>query len=257
MSASHRTTRVGYLISLVPLAILLLFWFIIPYLGVPSFEVPSLMAEAQSVYAMMASGRMELDIGATLGRTFAAILIGIPSGLLVGWLVGTKKIAYRLAMPPLFLLSTAPPIVFFSIMLVVLGLGNPTYIAAGATGAFFPMFLNTTSAVRAVKPELLRVAKDYGASESQILRKVIINDVLPALAAGARISFVLGFIVVVDAELILVSPNAPGLGFLIANGTLLLSSVDVYGGLVGLAITGSIVLLLSEYIEKILVPWKR
>lgn len=247
----------SYLISIIPFIVMLLLWDLGPSVGIPEFALPRLSSAAHLLYNMILSGALELDIVFTLGRTVAAFLIGAPAGLLVGWLVGSRKMIYRLAMPPLFILASAPPIVFFSIMLLWFGISEITYIAAGVTGAFFPMFLNSISAVRSTHGNYVLAARDLGATDSQILRKVVIQDALPVLAAGARLAFVLSFIVVVDAELILVQPNAPGIGFLISNSAFLFDSPAVYVGLIGLALGGSAVLLLSEYLEKRLVFWRK
>jgi len=147
---------------------------------------------------------------ASLTRVFYGFLlaaaVAIPVGLLSGWSV----YADSLSKPLVELFRPIPPfawvpfaIVFFrdpfdSVFIVYLG-------------AFFPILLTTSAAVKTVDPLLTDVAKTLGAGKWQLFRKVIVPASLPHIVTGLRIGLGVGWMSIIAAELVGVREG--GLGF--------------------------------------------
>ena len=74
--------------------------------------------------------------------------------------------------------------------LLWLGIGNAQNQFIIFLGIFFPLVINTIQGVKNVEPNLVRAARCLGASEWQLLRRVVLPLLKPALVAALVYSFV-------------------------------------------------------------------
>jgi NitT/TauT family transport system permease protein len=80
----------------------------------------------------------------------------------------------RLVDPLVAAVRPIPRLAFFPLLIVVLGVGETSKLAAVAIGAFFPMLLNTVAGVRGMNPVHLELALDFGATRWQMFRRVLV-----------------------------------------------------------------------------------
>lgn len=249
-----KTSIAKTLSGVIPVALILVVWELLSMQPSFQFTVPPVLTVLGALY----SSRVTLLIGAadTLLRTAESFVIGIITGIAVGWLIPTRRVFNKLAGPPVYVLSAAPRIALISIILVWFGVGANLYIVMGVLGAFFPACFAAISGARSVNEFYVRIAKDNEASNWQIFRFVHLPSVLPTLAAGIRLAFISAFILEVDAELIVASPLENGIGIYLAFANSILAYDQVYAGVIALAVMGSIMLLVADQLEKRMVPWR-
>lgn len=199
-------------------------------------------------------------LGSTLGEHVAASLqivaggwllagvIGLPLGIAMGWWKRARWIAF-----PIFqLLRPVPPLAWIPLAILWLGIGNSARIFVVFIAAIVPWVLNSMQAVYSIDSLLLRAAKTLGASDTQILTRVVCRTALPTLVAGARIALGNAWTTLVAAELLAATA---GLGYIALNAS---RTLEVGTLLVAMAIIGVLGALFSVgmvLLTRWVAPW--
>jgi len=155
-----------------------------------------------ATYSNLAVSVAEIAVG------FAIATVG---GVLAGIAVGASPWLREAVGPYLDGIATAPKIVFFPIAILLFGVGPPSKAALGALSAFFPVALTVAAAVRRIDPVFVRVGRSFNASRGQMIVKVYLPALIPAIVNGMRLALGLAIIGVLLAEIKL---SDRGIGFL-------------------------------------------
>ncbi|WP_258535535.1 ABC transporter permease [Bacillus sp. 03113] len=175
-------------------------------------------------YAFISYGR--ILAGWTLGS-----LIGIPFGLLMG------KFRYiRLLLEPfLNFFRFIPALVFVTLFILWLGIGEQSKIALITYTTLFVVTLNTMTGVLAIDENKFRAARSMGASDSQILFHVILPAAVPYIFNGIRLAMGNSFMAIVGAEMLAAKE---GIGYLIWTSRLYLKTDWIFIGIITLGLMG-------------------
>jgi len=177
-------------------------------------------------------------------------VLALPLGLLMG----AKPAVYRWFDPMIQVLRPIPPIAYIPLSILWFGLGNPPAIFLIAIGAFFPVLVNTIAGVRHVDGIYLRAARNLGASQSTIFRRVILPAATPYILSGVRIGIGTAFIVVIVAEMIAVSN---GLGFRILEAREYFWSDKIIAGMLTIGLWGLAIDVGVSRLNNYLLRWHR
>ena len=150
-------------------------------------------------------------VGITSFEVIAALIIGGAIGVSLGVLAGGTRFAREAYEPAIHYLAPTPKIVFLPILIAFFGVGPSSKIAMGAISCLFPVALSVASGMAGVNPVHLRVAKSFGLTRWQILRKVELPSLVPPLITGLRLGLGVAVIGCVLSEIKL---SNRGLGFL-------------------------------------------
>ncbi|MGH1564185.1 ABC transporter permease [Mumia sp. DW29H23] len=146
------------------------------------------------------SGTMLEHLTASTGRVLAgfglAALLAIPLGVLMGrfWVVDAALD------PTVNLVRPIPATAWVPLVLLVIGFGSQATIFLIMLSAFFPILINTISAVRQVPPRLVEAARMLGTSGPGVLVKVVVPAATPGIVSGLRIGLGLGWVILVLGE---------------------------------------------------------
>lgn len=190
---------------------------------------------AGSWAAWALSGELIIDTISSLYRVFMGFLVGGALALPLGLLMGAKPSVYRRLNPLVQVLRPIPPIAYIPLSILWFGLGNPPAVFLIAIGAFFPVLVNTIAGVRHVDGIYLRAARNLGAGQGVIFRRVILPAATPYILSGVRIGIGTAFIVVIVAEMIAVSN---GLGFRILEAREYFWSDKIIAGMLTIGFCG-------------------
>ena len=175
------------------------------------------------------SGELLRNLRATLqelGAGFgAAIIVGIGLGILAG----RYRLFEYILDPFLWFLTSAPLIAFYPLFVIWLGLGAPTVIAIVFLFSVTPIAVNTLSGIRSASPSLLNAARAFGATERDLLGKVILPSSAPMVIAGLRLGIGRAITGAIIAELF---GGSEGLGFSIAYYGGLLQTTKIWASVV-------------------------
>jgi sulfonate transport system permease protein len=200
---------------IIPVSVLLL-WELLARAGMlPPNWLPAPTVVGKTIYQMAVAGDLWKHVGITLGRVALGFLLGATAGTLFGGITGYSPLARKLLDPLLQALRSVPSIAWVPLFLLWLGIQETSKIALIALGAFFPVYLNLSVAMRHVDPKLLEVGKLYRLSSFQMVRRLILPAALPEYIVGLRSGLGLAWMFVVAAELLGASS---GIGFLMVDG---------------------------------------
>jgi NitT/TauT family transport system permease protein len=182
-----------------------------------------------------------------LGYTIS-VVIGIPLGLAAG----RFQWADRILNPYVGVLLAMPVAPLIPIVIIALGLGLSSRVFIVVLFAFVFITVNTRAGVRNVEPALIEMAKSFGATESQIWRRIVIPGAMPAIFAGMRIGLGRSITGMVMVELLLV---ASGLGRLLLEFSGRMQSDFVFATVAAVIIEALALLAAMQAIERRIARW--
>ena len=171
----------------------------------------------------------------------AAVLLGIPAGLALGW----WSPAARAANPLIQMLRPISPLAWMPLAVIWFGVSNLAPIFLIFLASFFPVVVATTNGVRNVPPMYVQAGRNFGLSTGALMARVVFPAVLPRILVGLRIAFGVAWLVLVAAEMIAVDS---GLGYLIIDARNAGKRYDLVVG--GMLLIGAIGLVLDALIRR-------
>ena len=201
--------------------------------------------------ALIASGELLRHLLASLQREAIAFLfaaLAIPVGIAMGWWRGVYAQCY----PVFEVLRPIPPLAWIPLSILWFGLSDAQNQFIIFLGMVFPILLSTVEGVRRVDPNLIRAARTLGASEGQLLRRIIVPAALPQMLIGVRVGLGVGWMALVAAEL--VGANR-GLGFMINDARSILRTDIVIVGMLTIGLAGLALDVALRAGAQRLLPW--
>src|SRR3954469_23723688 len=165
------------------------------------------------------------------GGFFAAALVAIPLGLLIGRI----RFIRDLIDPTLQMLRPVPVTAWLPLSMIFFGLGPNAAIFLVFLGAFFPIVLNTTFGVRSVDYKLFEAASMLGCNGSSLFRQVVLPAATPSIFNGLRLGHGFAWILIVVGEM---TGVPEGLGAVIMDGRTLSRTDLVISGMIVIGVAG-------------------
>jgi len=217
-----------------------------------NFLLPSFAEISSALFRLFLDGRfwkaLYISNQALLLGYAASVVVGIPLGLLAGRL----RWIDRLLNPYVGVLLAMPVAPLIPIVIIALGLGLSSRVFIVVLFAFIFITVNTRAGVRNVEASLIEMARSFGASESQIWRRIVIPGALPAIFAGMRIGLGRSITGMVMVELLLV---ASGLGRLLLEFSGRMQSDLVFATVLAVIIEAIALLTAMQAIERRIAGW--
>jgi NitT/TauT family transport system permease protein len=116
--------------------------------------------------------------------------------------------------PMLVALYSIPKITLYPIILLTFGIGISAKIAFGAIHGIIPVALFTLTAVRAIKPILIKTGTAMKLDPIVMVREILFPAAMPEIFTGIRVGFSLTLIGTVLGEMFAAQH---GLGYLLMN----------------------------------------
>jgi NitT/TauT family transport system permease protein len=167
-----------------------------------------------------------------------AVLLAVPLGLLLG-----LRRRLELTTSAVFqFVRMISPLSWMPIAVMVFGVGDLPVFFLLTIAAVWPILLTTVTAVRQVDPLFIQVARSFAAEPLEIVSRIILPAIRPALLASIRVAVGLIWVVLVPAEMLGVSS---GLGYLILDCRDRLAYGELMGvllviGLIGWGLDGGL-----------------
>src|ERR1700704_3399701 len=243
--------RLLYFISPIGLIVL---WQVLLMAGIGDRRfVPAPSDIAWRYWEMLASGELARHTPITLYRVFMGFFLGTIPGIAVGLLMAMFR-PVRIFFDPLIAsLFPIPKIALMPLLLLAFGFGDASKIALVVTAVFFPVVVNTYVGAANIEKIYWDVAKNFGASQMMVFRRIVFFGALPMIFAGLRIALAVSFIVLVASEFV---ATKAGIGYMIWNSWELLQVDIMFVGIVTIGILGLISSALFQEIERKVIPWR-
>lgn len=178
-----------------------------------------------------------------------AVVAGIGLGVVMGW----SRAVRETLEPFVFVLNAVPRIALIPLLMVWLGYGFAYQVTVVALWSVFPVLLNTVAGVRDARPQLVRMARSFGASPGQLLRTVALPGSVPLVFAGVRQALTHAVTGVVGAQM---WASAAGLGWVIADAAMTIQVERIIAAVVLVAAGGTLLNELLSVAEKRLTRWQ-
>jgi NitT/TauT family transport system permease protein len=138
----------------------------------------------------------------------AASILGLGLGLLAGWY---RRLGHLLD-PLMTVFYVTPRVALLPVLVLWFGYGPAATTVVVFLGAFFMVFLTTTSGVRTVDPQLVRTARSFMASDRRVFVAIVVPATIPFIVTGLRLGVGRALTGVLIGELFAASA---GLGYMI------------------------------------------
>ncbi|AYM41957.1 ABC transporter permease [Mycobacteroides chelonae] len=189
----------------------------------------------------------------TLRRLLFGVIIGVTGGVLLGLVMGSVGWVRSVLEPWLTFLRTLPPLAYFFLLVIWLGIDEAPKITLLALAALPPAAVATTAAVVAAPVGLVEAARALGATRWQVTRDVVIPAALPETFTGVRLAVGMAYSSVVAAELF---NGIPGIGGLVKDASNYNNTPVVLVGIFSIGISGLIIDAALRAVERRAVPWR-
>ena len=232
--SSKTQERLLYLVS--PIGLLLL-WQLLLMAGIGDRRfIPAPSDIAVRYWQMLASGELFLHTRRhALPRVRRASSSASSPAIAAGLLMAMFRPVRIFFDPLIATLFPIPKIALMPLLLLAFGFGDASKIALVVIAVFFPVVINTYVGAANIEKIYWDVAKNYGASQSVMFRRIVFFGALPMIFAGLRIALAVSFIVLVAAEFV---ATKSGIGYLIWNSWELLQVDVMFVGIVTVGILG-------------------
>jgi NitT/TauT family transport system permease protein len=215
----------------------------------PSTVLPSPTRILESGATEISEGPFLGDLGATLLALALAVVLGIVLGGLAGYLFWRKQAVGKIFEPYLVSFYTVPLVVFYPMLIVIVGLNQWPIVLLGSVMAAIPMALNTWVGLSGVRQVYLNLARSLCLTRRQMVRQVALPAAAPMIIAGATLAAIYALIGVVAMEFMVAQQ---GLGYRIRYRYESFDNNGMYFYIVAVLVISLIIVWLLSFLPRIL-----
>jgi NitT/TauT family transport system permease protein len=176
----------------------------------------------------------------TLWVTLLGFGIAIVVGVLLGFLIGSSRLAYAAIYPLMTAFNALPKAAFIPILVVWFGIGVGPAVLTAFLISFFPITVNIATGLATLEPELEDVLRVLGARRWDVLTKVGLPRSMPYFYGSLKVAITLAFVGTTVSEM---TASNEGIGYLLISAGSAMQMGLAFGGLV---VVGSMAMILYE-----------
>lgn len=231
--------------------LLILFWQYLYSTEIWSpYLLPSPKAVAKAFFAMIENNTLFYHAAVSLYRVLTGFFLAFSIAFFLGVWSGLSPGQCWFFLPVLQFLRNIPPISLIPLLILWVGIGEPSKIIMILLASFFPMFLNIQKGISTCDPQLLEVGDVFHYSKKEKLIRIILPYAMPDILVGMRVGLGYGWRAIIGAEMIAASQ---GLGYLILDAQQLSRTSHVIVGILVIGLIGSLCdKLFAVIIQKLL-----
>ena len=188
----------------------------------------------------------------TFWVTMVGFAIAIVVGVLLGFLVGSSRLAYAAVYPLLIGFNAVPKAAIVPILIVWFGIGLGPGILTAFLISFFPITVNIATGLATLEPELEDVLRVLGAKRWDVLVKVGLPRSMPYFYASLKVAITLAFVGTVLAEM---TAGDSGIGYLMQTAGSQQRMPLAFAGLVVIGVMAMTMYELFSLIETRTTGW--
>jgi taurine transport system permease protein len=245
------------LTALTLLSIFLAWYAVARFRLVPELFVPHPASVWEAFWEILTEGYRDRTLlehlGASLYRVCAGFLLGVVTAVPLGLAIGYSTRVQAVFDPLIEFYRPLPPLAYYTLLVLWLGIENASKIALLYLAAFPPLSVSAMAGVRGVSPERIQSAQSLGASRWQVFRHVIFPSCLPDIFTGMRVSIAFTYTTLVAAEMVAATS---GVGWMVLDASKFLRSDVIFVGNIVMGLTGIALDRLIRVAERRVVPWK-
>ena len=233
-------------------AVVAIYWYMALRPGTNPALVPAPPSIVKALREEIASGDLLVNTIASLKRVVIGFCIGASLALVLGALAGWFRYAGYVLNPIIDALRPIPALAYIPLVIVWVGIGEPSRIIIIVLAVFKPCVVNARAGMKEVAQIYVDAARTLGASRWRVFTTVALPSAVPYFIAGLRTGVSTGFLALVAAELI-AAPS--GLGFMIQNAGQYFRTDVTIVGIIVIGLLGALLDQLANRTGRALTAW--
>ncbi len=189
-------------------------------------------------------------------RTYWVTMVGfglsIVIGTLLGFLIGSSRMAYAAVYPLMTAFNALPKAAFVPILVVWFGIGVGPAVLTAFLISFFPITVNIATGLATLEPELEDVLRVLGAKRWDVLIKVGLPRSMPYFYGSLKVAITLAFVGTTVSEM---TAANEGIGYLLISAGSSMQMGLAFAGLVVIGVMAMAMYELFAVIEKRTTGW--
>ncbi|RIX75096.1 ABC transporter permease [Acidovorax cavernicola] len=188
----------------------------------------------------------------TFWVTMAGFGLAIVVGVLLGFVIGSSRLAYAAIYPLMTAFNALPKAAFVPILVVWFGIGIGPAILTAFLISFFPIMVNIATGLATLEPELEDVLRVLGAKRWDVLMKIGLPRSMPYFFASLKVAITLAFVGTTVSEM---TAANEGIGYLLISAG---SAMQMGLAFAGLMVVGAMAMVMYELfslVEKHTTGW--
>jgi ABC-type nitrate/sulfonate/bicarbonate transport system permease component len=219
--------------------VLLVLWLVIGWLEWNNeVFVPSLSKVIINTVTLLLTVKFWTHIIASVSVIASGFLLSVLIAIPIGIIMGSYTKANSALQNFIELIRPISPLALYPLFIFMFGIGFMSKLMIVFWVSWVPLLFNVITGVQRINENYLRMAKTLGASKIQMLTEVILPAITPWIITGMRLAMGSALLVIVAAEMI---GSNKGIGFFILNASYTFKIVDLYSGILVIAIIGILI----------------
>lgn len=188
----------------------------------------------------------------TFWVTMLGFAISIVVGVMLGFLIGSSRLAYTALYPLMVAFNAVPKAAVVPILVVWFGIGLGPGVLTAFLISFFPITVNIATGLATLEPELEDVLRVLGAKRWDVLVKVGLPRSMPYFYGSLKIAITLAFVGTVLAEM---TAGDSGIGYLMQTAGSQQRMPLAFAGLVTIGAMAMAMYELFSWVERRTTGW--
>lgn len=201
---------------------------------------------------LLNTGQLAANVPVSIFRVLTGFAIGSSVAIVLGSLVGWFRPMEYIFDPLIEALRPVPPLAYIPLIIIWVGIGDPSSILVISLSAFLTCVVPVASGMRQVPRTYVEAAQTLGASRFTVFRTVAIPSSIPYIFTGLRIAIGASWTTLVAAELV---GAQTGLGVILQNGRRYFQTDNVIVGILIVGVLAFTMDQLARYAQKQLTKW--
>jgi ABC-type nitrate/sulfonate/bicarbonate transport system permease component len=234
------------------MGVIALYWIMATRPGVNAALMPPPPTILSTFGEELKSGDLWINTYASLKRVVIGYVIGAGLALMLGALAGWFRYWGYVLNPIIDALRPIPALAYIPLVIVWVGIGEPSRIIIIVLAVFKPVVVNARAGMKEVAQIYVDAARTLGASRWRVFATVALPSAIPYFIAGMRTGVSTGFLALVAAELI-AAPS--GLGFMIQNAGQYFRTDITIVGIIVIGLLGALLDQIANRAGRALTSW--
>ena len=212
---------------------IIIFWYLIteglhivnPYI------LPGPITVCKSAWELILNGKLLANTLDTLYKVFGGLILASVVAIPLGILLGSYKTLEDIATLVISILRPIPPVAWIPFSILWFGIGMFPAVFIIFMGCVFPILVYTIDGVKRTDKVLIESAQTLGASDWNVLKRVILPSTVPYIVSGIGIALMC----TISAEMV---GSSSGLGYMILTATSLFDPGTTVVGMLDIGLIG-------------------
>ncbi|MFG2406817.1 ABC transporter permease [Streptomyces brevispora] len=233
-------------------AVVLLWEYLIPALGVDEYVLPRPSQIAEALITQLSDAMFWTHVKVTLLESLFGFALGVCAALVLGTAISQVRLVEKTLMPYIVAFQTVPKVALAPLFVVWFGFDMTSKVVMAAVISFFPVLVNVVEGLRSADADRVQMMTVFGASKFDVFRKVRLPSALPFIFAGLDIGIVFAILGAVVGEFI---GAKEGLGYLLLQTNYNFDIAGMFAVLVVLSVLGLIAHFIIRVARKRFAFW--